>query len=822
MDLKHGDIISKLTLDEKVSLLSGKNFWESKDLKKVNLPSLFLSDGPNGLRKQAAAADQLGLNPSIPATCFPTSATSANSWDRDLLFKVGQAIGEEARVAHVSVLLGPGINMKRNPRCGRNFEYFSEDPYLAGKLGASYIQGVQTNGISACVKHFACNDQETRRLASDSIVDERALREIYLTAFEIAVKEGKPGAIMSAYNLINGTYCNENTHLLQDILRKEWGFAGVVVTDWGGDNDRVKGLLASNELEMPSTCGETNLDVKKAVEEGRLSVEVVDQAIDRLIDLVLSTHQSIESAPKSFDKEAHHALAEQVAEDSIVLLKNKENILPLKAGKKVAIIGDFAKTPRYQGAGSSIVNPLKLDSILGSLKDSSLQSVGYAAGYKRYGKKSNHLLKEAVNLADKADILLLFIGLDEFSEAEGLDRKTMSLPENQKELIAALYHTGKPIVAVLNAGSPVELSFADRLAGLIQGYLGGEAGAKAMLNVLTGKVNPSGKLAETYPYGYPDVPSADHFGKRDPQVEYRESLYIGYRYFLTAGVDVRFPFGFGLSYTSFAYRDLRIDEAGIHFVLKNTGSVAGKEVAQLYVGKPASSFPRPIRELKGFAKVALEPGEEKSVDLAFDDKTFRYFNVKTNRWEIEGGTYRIEIGASSADIRLSSEIQKEGSGAPGPYDISAIPHYMSGKVRQIGDEEFAAILGRPLPSDPRVYVKKNRIIVNDLTAVCDLKYAPGWFGRFFERAIRHIVHFLRHIGHRADANTLVMGIYENPLRNMSRMSGGAICWKQLDGLIEMCNGHFLSGFHHFLHQGHLFKKQRKAEEKLLKKEEEGK
>lgn len=819
MDLKHGDIISKLSLDEKVSLLSGKNFWESRDLKKVNLPSIFLSDGPNGLRKQAAAADQLGLNPSIPATCFPTSATSANSWDPALLYQVGEAIGEEARVAHVSVLLGPGINMKRNPRCGRNFEYFSEDPYLAGKLGASYIQGVQSNGISACVKHFACNDQETRRLASDSIVDERALREIYLTAFEIAVKEGKPGAVMSAYNLINGTYCNENEHLLQDILRKEWGFAGVVVTDWGGDNDRVKGLLASNELEMPSTCGETNLDVKRAVEGGQLSVAVVDQAIDRLIDLVLSTHKSVDNAPKSFDKEGHHALAQKVAEDSIVLLKNKENILPLKADTKVAIIGDFAKTPRYQGAGSSIVNPLKLDSILGSLGESGLRSVGYAAGYKRYGKKSNRLLKEAVNLADAADVLLVFIGLDEFSEAEGLDRKTMSLPDNQKELIGALYHTGKPIVAVLNAGSPVELSFVDRLSALVQGYLGGEAGAKAMLNVLTGKVNPSGKLAETYPYGYPDVPSADHFGKRDPQVEYRESLFIGYRYFLTSGVDVRFPFGFGLSYTNFTYSSLKLEENGVRFLLKNTGGVAGKETVQLYIGKANSALPRPLRELKGFAKIALQPGEEKEVEIPFDDKSFRYFNVKTNRWEIEGGAYRIEIGASSSDIRLSAEITRQGSQAPSPYEISAIPHYMRGKVRQISDEEFTALLGHPLPSDPRVYIRKNRIIVNDLTAVCDLKYAPGWFGRFFERAIRHVVHLLRHIGHRSDANTLVMGVYENPLRNMSRMSGGAICWKQLDGLIAMCNGHFFSGFHHFVHEGHVFKKQRKAEEKLLKKEE---
>jgi beta-glucosidase len=822
MALKHADVIAKLTLEEKVSLLSGKNFWETQEIKKVGIPSIFLSDGPNGLRKQAAAADQLGLNPSVPATCFPTSASSANSWDPSVLYQVGQAIGEEARDAKVSVLLGPGINMKRNPRCGRNFEYFSEDPYLAGKLAAGYIQGVQSNGIYSCVKHFACNDQETRRLASDSIVDERALREIYLTAFEMAIKEGKARFVMSAYNLLNGTYCNENDHLLQEILRKEWGFDGVVVTDWGGDNDRVKGLECGNELEMPSTCGETNLDVKAAVKNGTLKEAVIDEAIDRLIDASMASAKVVEAAPKTFDKVAHHALAQKVAEESIVLLKNKNGILPLKAGTKVALIGDFAKEPRYQGAGSSIVNPLKVDTILDSIKDYPLTSVGYAQGFKRYGKNSNHLLKEAVNLADKADVLLVFIGLDEFSEAEGLDRKHLRLPDNQRELVSALYHTGKPIICVLSCGAPVELPLMDRVNALVHGYLGGEAGARAMLNVLTGKVNPSGKLAETYPYGYPDVPSADHFGRRDPQVQYRESLFIGYRYFETAGIDVRFPFGFGLSYTTFDYSNLAVTPSGVTFTIKNTGKVAGKEIAQLYIGKTDSFVPRAVRELKGFCKVMLEPGESKTVTIPFDDKSFRYFNVKSNRFEIEGGNYRLEIGASSLDIRLSGTISQEGTTAPQPYEIPAIPHYMSGKVREISDEEFEKILGHAIPEDRRVYIKRNRILVDCGTAVCDLKYSPGWFGRFFERAIRHIIHFLRRIGHRADANTLLMGIYENPLRNMSRMSGGAICWKQLDGLILMCNGHFFKGLNHFLHQGYIFRKQRKAEAKLLKKQNQAK
>lgn len=816
MALKHQDIISKMSLDEKVSLLSGRNFWETQGYPKLGIPSVFLSDGPNGLRKQAAAADQLGLHPSVPATCFPTSASSANSWDPALLYQVGQTIGEEARIEHVSVLLGPGINMKRNPRCGRNFEYFSEDPYLAGKLAASYIQGVQSNGIASCVKHFACNDQETLRLASDSIVDERALREIYLTAFEIAIKEGHAGAIMSAYNLLNTVYCNENNHLLQDILRKEWGYTGIIVTDWGGDNDRVKGLLASNELEMPSTIGETNLDVKAAILNGTINESVVDEAIDRQLDLFLKTDSAVRSAPKTFDKEAHHKIAQEVEESSIVLLKNQNAILPLKAKTKIAIIGDFAKSPRYQGAGSSIVNPLKLDSFMGCAKEYDVEITGYADGYKRYGKASSHLAKKAVAIADSADVLLVFLGLDEFSEAEGIDRKHIRLPDNQRELISALYHTGKPIVCVLNCGSVVELPFVDRVNALVHGFLGGEAGARALWNVLVGKVNPSGKLAETYPYGYPDVPSADHFGKRDPMVQYRESIFIGYRYFETAGIDVRFPFGFGLSYTTYEYTNLSITPEGVKFTITNTGKVAGKEIAQLYIGKVNSFLPRAKRELKGFTKVALAPGESKEVSIAFDDKSFRYFNVKSNAWAIEPGAYTIEIGASSQDIRLSGEIQQRGDDAPQPYDPKTIPHFMTGKVRQIDHDEFAAILGRDVPEDRREFIKKNRMSVNSGSAVCDLKYAPGWFGRFFERAIRHIIIILRHIGHRADANTLTMGVYENPLRNMSRMSGGAICWKQLDGLILMCNGHFFKGLHKFFHEGHVFHKARKAEAKRIK------
>lgn len=821
MALKHQDLIAQLTLEEKVSLLSGKDFWQTQDIKKINLPSAFLSDGPTGLRKQAAAADNLGLNPSVPATCFPSSATTANTWNPELGYLMGKVIGEEAAAHQVSMLLAPGINMKRNPMCGRNFEYFSEDPYLAGKMASGYVQGVQSNGISACVKHFAANNQETKRMASDSIIDERALREIYLTAFEMVVKEGGTKSIMSSYNKINGTYTNENEHLLLDILRGEWGYKGVVVTDWGGENDRVLGLKASNELEMPSTCGETNHDVYKAVTEGALEERYVDEAIDRLIDLVLVTAENLKDKPKEFDKEAHHASALEVARESIVLLKNDEDVLPLKKGSKVAVIGDFAETPRYQGAGSSIVNPLKIETVNECLKEDAfgLEVVGYQPGFKRYGKKSKGLMKKAGKLAAQADYILLCLGLDEYSETEGLDRQTLSIPQNQLDLLDYLATLGKPIICTLSAGSPIELPFADKVAGLVHGYLGGEAGARAMMEVITGAVNPSGKLSETLPVAYADCSSAENFGKPENEVQYRESLYIGYRYFLTAGVPVKYPFGYGLSYTKFEYSDLKVDEAGVSFKVKNVGAVAGKEAAQMYIGLKNSMVFRPVYELKGFAKVALEPGEEKEVHIAFDEYTFRYFNVKSNKWEVETGDYDVYVGASSTDIKLTGVVHKEGTEAPAPYSKEELPSYFGGQVRNVEKEEFEKLLGREVVIT-QVFSKKVKITVVPETAICDMKYAKGWFGRFFERVIRHVIGILPAFGQRGLANTMKMGVYYTPLRNMSRASGGMICWGQLMGIITMCNGHFWKGLGEFNRAGKAFKKARKEKEKALKAAEE--
>ena len=815
MELKHKELIAGLTLEQKCSLLSGMDFWQTEEIK-GKIPAAFLSDGPSGLRKQAKAADHLGLNPSIPAVCMPSSATVANSWDPELAYLVGKTIGEEASAAEVTLLLGPGVNMKRNPRCGRNFEYFSEDPYLAGKMAGGYIRGVQSNGIGSCIKHYAANNQEIRRMTSDSIVDERALREIYLEAFEIAIKESNPAAVMTSYNKLNGIYANENEHLLREILRNEWGYNGVVVSDWGGDNDRVAALKASSDLEMPTSGGETDAEVVAAVKEGKIAESYVDESVDRLLEMILKASENLKKASREFDKDAHHLTAQKVAEESIVLLKNNDHLLPLAAKTKVAIVGDFDKDARYQGAGSSVVNPLHVDQILDVIKEYPLSYVGFEPGFKRYGKKSQRLIDKAVKLAEKADVVLLFCGLDEVTEAEGMDRPNIRLPGNQRDLIAALYHTGKKVVLVMECGSVVEMPYVSRVDAIVHAYLSGEAGARAILNVITGKVNPSGKLAESVPFGYADCPSADHFGKSDRTIEYRESIFIGYRYYNSSGAYARIPFGYGLSYTKFAYRDLEITDKGVKFKVKNIGKVDGKEIAQLYVGKRHSFVFRPRIELKGFVKVALKAGEEKSVEIPFDEYTFRYFDISSKRFETEGGEYQIFVGSSSKDLLLDGVITKEGTVSVGPYDVEKIRHYMKGEVREVPDAEFKEILGSDIPEKDLRFIKKHRIEVDYNTSVSDLRYAKGWTGRLTERVIRHLIGFLRWIGKRTTANTLVMGVYYNPVRAFSRMTGAAISMAQLDGLIMMFNGHFFKGLHHFFKMGRARKKAQKAKEKAEK------
>lgn len=812
---KNQELIDQLTLKEKASLVTGKDFWQTRDIARLNIPSAFLSDGPHGVRRQAAAADHLGLNASIPATCYPTAATMANSWDIELGEGLGQRLGQEAATQKVNILLGPGANMKRNPMCGRNFEYFSEDPYLAGKMAAGYIRGIQSNGISACVKHFACNNQEENRMTLDSVVDERTFREIYLTAFEIAVKEGKTKSIMSSYNLINGVYANENEHLLVDILRNEWGYQGLVVTDWGGNNDSVLSLKCGNQLEMPGNPDRPD-EIIKAIEEGTLNESVLDDCVDTLLSTIFDTTENgVNKASSEFDVEEHHNYAKKCAEESAVLLKN-DGILPLKENKKVAFIGDFLYLPRYQGAGSSIVNPTKLDNTVDLLKNSNFNLAGYARGFNRYGKKSKKLFNKAIALAKTADVVVLYLGLDEVTEAEGLDRKNISLENNQLELVKAIKDLKKEIVVVLSCGSAIEIPFVKDVNAILHCYLNGQAGAEATLNILSGKVNPSGKLSETYPIHLNDVASCDNFPSHTRTIEYREAFAIGYRYFEKAGIKVNFPFGHGLSYTKFEYSNLRVGEDGVDFTITNIGKVAGKEVAQLYVGLDGSGIIRPIKELKGFAKIYLEPGQRKSVHIEFDDKTFRYFNTVTNSWEVEPGVYDIFVGASSDDIRLKRSYKVNGTVAPLPYLKSELPNYFVGNFRNISDEEFAKLLNHDIPDGSLPFYKKNRMVIDYNTTFRELRYSKRWIGRLVGKAIPWFTNVLYAFGNRVTANTLVMGVVHQPMRGMSRFSQGGLRMSQLDGLIEVFNGHFFKGLHHFFKEGKKYKALAKAEKQSAK------
>lgn len=783
-------MIQKMTLEEKAAFLSGKGEWQTWDFERLGIPSMYCSDGPHGIRKQAGAGDHLGLNPSLPATCFPTAATMANSWDPELGEEIGKALGEEAEVQDVHVVLGPGLNIKRSPLCGRNFEYFSEDPYLAGKMAAGYVRGIQSKGRYACPKHFAVNSQELRRMAMNAVLDERTLREIYLTGFEIAVKEGGAKAIMTSYNQVNGTYSNENTHLLKDILRDEWGYDGIVITDWGGSNDHIKGVAAGSDLEMPTPGMDSARQIVKAVQEGRLSEEAVDACVDRLLEAVLTlTKEGAEGErkPEAFDTEAHHALARKAASESAVLLKNQDSILPLKPGTRVALIGDFAFEPRYQGAGSSMVNATKLDKMSELIKEYDLTVVGMARGYMRTGETDTVMEKEAVDLAQSADVVLYCFGLDELSESEGVDRTHMRIPQNQISLLEAVARVNENVVGVLSAGAAVEMPWQTSLKALLHGYLYGQAGAGAMLDILTGKVNPSGRLNETYPVRYEDTPAFKYFPSEERNSEYREGLYVGYRYYDTAKVRVLYPFGFGLSYTEFKYSDLTVDQDGAEFTLTNTGDMDGAEAAQLYVGMKDARVFRPEKELKGFQKVFLRAGESRKVRIPFDDKTFRYWNVRTNRWEVEGGTYTIMIGASCLDIRLSTEADVEGTTETWPYYTNRMPSYYSGLISQVEDKEFEELLGTPIP-----YGKwSGDLTVND--AICQMYYAKSPIARFAYKKLTQMKKKSEEAG-KPDLNVLF--IYNMPFRAIAKMTGGMVSMEMVEGIVTMVNGHFFRGLGH--------------------------
>ena len=659
-------IIREMTLEEKAGMCSGKDFWHLKGVERLGIPEVMVSDGPHGLRKQAAEADHLGLNESIKAVCFPTACATACSFDRDLLEEMGERIGDECQAEDLSVILGPAVNIKRSPLCGRNFEYFSEDPYLASQMAAAHIKGVQSKNVGTSIKHFAANNQEHRRMSCSSEVDERTLREIYLAAFETAIKEAKPDTVMCSYNRINGEFASENHWLLTEVLRDEWGFDGYVMSDWGAVNDRVKGLKAGLELEMPASGGTTDKEIVEAVKNGELDEAVLDRAVERILNIVFKFVDNRQEG--KFDKEEDHKLAAKIEAESMVLLKN-EGVLPLPTqGKKIAFIGKFAEAPRFQGGGSSHINSFKITGALEAVKE--VAQVTYAQGYDiKEDVIDQDMLNQAVETAKEADVAVIFAGLPDAFESEGYDRSHMRMPQCQNTLISEIAKVQENVVVVLHNGSPVEMPWADEVKGILEAYLGGQAVGQAEVDVLFGKANPCGKLAETIPYKLADNPSYLNFPGDGQTVAYKEGVFVGYRYYDTKEMPVRYPFGYGLSYTTFEYSDLQLsadkikdtDTLKVTLKVKNTGDRAGKEIVQLYVADKTGAACRPVKELKNFVKVELQPQEEKTVEMELDKRSFAWYNTQIHDWYAASGEYEILAAASSRDIRLKKTVYVEST-----------------------------------------------------------------------------------------------------------------------------------------------------------------
>jgi beta-glucosidase len=662
-------LISQMSLEEKAGMCSGLDFWRLKGVERLGIPSVMVTDGPHGLRKQGDAADHIGISTSVPATCFPSAAGLASTWNRELVRKVGVALGEECQAEDVAVLLGPGANIKRSPINGRNFEYFSEDPYQSSEIAASHIEGVQSQGVGTSLKHFAVNNQEHRRMSVDAVVDERTFREIYLASFEGAVKKSQPWTVMSAYNRVNGTYASENNRLLNEILRDEWGFEGVVVSDWGAVNELVDSVRTGMDLEMPSSNGEGDRKIVEAVQAGKLSEDVLDRTVERILTLIFRFVNGRKDN-RAYDKDAHHALARETASESMVLLKNDGAVLPLNNSADIAVIGSFAKKPRYQGGGSSHIVPTKLDNTYDEIVRLSGKEVAYAEGYRLESDEIEEaLLAEARQAAKTAQIAVIFAGLPDRYESEGYDRQHMRLPDNHLKLIEAVAEVQSNIVVVLSNGSPVEMPWIGKVKAVLEGYLGGQAAGGAIADLLFGEANPSGKLAETFPLELNHNPSYLNFPGEGDRVEYKEGLFVGYRYYEAKKQPTLFPFGHGLSYTTFAYSGLAVgskqikdtDTVEVSVNVKNTGAMAGKEIVQLYVRDVQSEVIRPVKELKGFAKVELQPGEERTVTFTLDKRSFAYYNVELKDWHVESGEFEIVIGRSSQDIALTETVHVEST-----------------------------------------------------------------------------------------------------------------------------------------------------------------
>ncbi len=758
-------ILKKMTLKEKIALCSGANFWQTKAMEPYGIPSLFMCDGPHGLRKQENAADMLGIHQSLPATCFPTAVTTGMSWDVSLMERIGRAIGKEASACQVGLVLGPGANIKRDPKCGRNFEYISEDPYVTGKMAAGLIRGLQENGTGASLKHFACNQQENCRFQSDSILDERTLREIYLTGFEIAVKEGRPGTVMCSYPKINGVHASDSKELLTDILRTEWGFGGLVVTDWGAMNDRIEGFRAGCDLNMPGGSDYMEDEVLEAVRSGTLAEEAVNASARRVLELVFRERQK-----ESFDAQAHHALAREAAEAGAVLLKNADNILPLKKERKIALMGHMAKHPRYQGTGSSHINPIRLVSAV-----EAMPGCVYAPGCDGHGNTTDSLIAEAVAAAKAAEIAVLFVGLPEKYESEGFDRDTVQMPQGQLRLIEEVSRANPNTVAVLTCGSVVECPWADAVKAILYMGLPGQAGGEAIANLLYGKGNPSGRLTESWPYTYADCPTSGCYGTKNAQ--YREGIYVGYRYYDKAATAVRWPFGYGLSYTTFAYSDLQADGDRVRVRVTNTGSVPGGEVVQLYVAPHTDGLHRPVKELKGFQKVFLQPGETVAVEFLLDARSFALWD---GAWKVPAGRYDILVGG------LKTELRKAGVSVPAPTWQSG--SWYEAPKGTPAQAVWEAMLGRKyvetVPTKGQFTMDNSVMEMKDRSLIMKIMFkategviAKGFGGKkdYDDPAFRMMM--------AASAG--------GPLRSM-QISGG-IKGGLMKGLLHMANGHYFRG-----------------------------
>ncbi|MBO5944268.1 MAG: glycoside hydrolase family 3 C-terminal domain-containing protein [Clostridia bacterium] len=778
MALKHADIIAQMTLEEKASMCDGLDYWHSQPVERVGIKSIALNDGPHGIRKKGNPEENKDVLLGVPAICFPTASATACSWDTDLIYKMGEALGDECRKEQVSVLLGPGTNIKRSPLCGRNFEYFSEDGLLAGEMAAAFINGVQSKGIGTSLKHYAANNQETRRMTVNAVVDERTLRETYLLPFEIAVKKAQPWTIMNSYNRLNGTYAAENKWLLTDVLRDDWGYEGVVITDWGAENERVPGLIAGQEIEMPTSSGIGTKLIVDAVNNGELDVAILDAAVDKIIELTKKAEPMLGKS-YTYDSDEHHNIAREIASQCMVLMKNDNNLLPLKKDAKIALIGEMAHTPRYQGAGSSLINPIKLDNAYATMKEMGVDFT-FSPGYtlkKSKAKKAMELILEAKDRARNADVAVVFVGLTDEYETEGADRHHLSIPPMHNTLVEEVLKVNPNTVVVLSGGAAVEMPWADKVPAILNMFLTGQAGGSAVCDILFGDVNPSGKLSETYPLALSDNSSYNYFPGTTVSVEHRESVYVGYKYYDTANKEVAFPFGFGLSYTTFEYSDLKVsadsikdtDTVTVSFKVKNTGDVDGAEVAQLYVSDIESTIYRPVKELKGFKKVFLKAGEEKEIEIVLDKRAFAYYNVNINDWHVESGEFKILVGASSRDIKLEASINVESTVEAEIPDYKATaPCYYGADIMNVSADAFKAVYGKELPPSTR---DKNApfTVLNTIEDSQDSK----WGGRIYRLLIKLL-----------GADTMAGSVATQlPIKNFISMSFGLFSPEMAEGLI---------------------------------------